>query len=103
MFVRHVSFAPIIGKESELRAHLERRVTTMQASGIAVSLTQKLFDPTGPVFVVVFRHEDVGEYVGRRREHEADSAYQAEMARASELIRSPIRNELFEVLLEEPA
>jgi hypothetical protein len=99
LFVRHVSFFPTIGKENALRAHLERRVQEMRAKGIGVILTQKLFDADGPVFVVVFEHRDLGEYVSRRREHEADAAYQAEMSRASELIRSPIRNEVFEVLV----
>ena len=102
MFIERVRIYPALGKEPELRAVLEEWVKKRQAQGMEFSLSVQLYAPEGATFVNSSKFRDLAEVETRRRQNQADPAYQAVAAKVASLSRIPAKRSLYEVLVRYP-
>ncbi len=103
MFIQRVRIYPALDKANEYRAALEELVKKLQAQGLAISLSVQLYSPEGATFVSTTRHRDLAEVENRRRQLQADAAYQAAVAKLASMSRAPAKWELYEVLVPFPS
>ncbi|MGH2361787.1 MAG: hypothetical protein ACRDGM_14745 [bacterium] len=102
MFIERVRIYPALGKEPELRAVLEEWAKKRQAQGMEISLSVQLYGPEGPTFVNSAKFRDLAEVENRRRQNQADPAFQAVVAKVDSLCRVPAKRSLYEVLVRYP-
>jgi hypothetical protein len=65
-------------------------------------LSAQLYSLEGSTYVSSTKFRDLAEVESRRRQLEADSAYQAAVAKITSLSRAPAKWELYEVLIRYP-
>lgn len=102
MFSHRVTHYPAFGKGPDVRALLEERVKSGQASGIRAGLSSHLLGADGQAFVMTVIHPDLAAYDKRRRGNAADPGFRAYQTKLAEVIRKPNSQELFEVLVAAP-
>ena len=102
MYIQRVSFFPHLGKEDELRQHLEAWLAKSQGQGGQAGLALQLFAPEGVVFVITVRFKDLTELEQRRQRNRTDREFQGFLAKNASLSRLPTRIELLEVLVPLP-
>ena len=99
MYTRRIQIFPALGKAPELQSLLEGQVKREQTEGRAVNLSRQIVSAEGPTFSMVSRYNDLSELENQLRENQADPAWRAFIAKSSSLIRQPVKQELFEVLV----
>ncbi len=99
MYIRRIYFYPALGKQGELQTLLQERVKRLQAQGKEVSLSRQVVTPDGNVLAVTRIFSDLTDFEKQIRQDETDRVSQTEIAKMNSLIRSPSKQELFEVLV----
>lgn len=99
-FVVNRSIYPAPGKEREARGILTEMVQSRQALGVRVSLARLHFAPEGSAFVVTSLHDSLTDYERATARNEADAAFTAALERLGGLLRTPVRWEISEILIQ---
>lgn len=99
MFIQRVYVYPAGGKEGELRSALEDWTKKRQAQGVVISLTVQIFGSEGTAFAITSKFRDLAEFENRRRQNQADPAFQTAIVKVASLSRAPSKFELYEILV----
>ena len=102
MYVQRVSVYPQLGKEREMRHHLEAWVKTGQGQGRKIGLSAAMFAAEGTVFVITVRLNDLGELEQQRQRQRTDQAFQEFLTKSSALSHRALKVELQEVIVAMP-
>ena len=102
MYLQRVSFYPQLGKEQDMRHHLEAWAKTRQSQGGKIALSTALFSAEGMVFVFTIRLNDLAELDQLRQRQRTDQAFQEFLAKTSALSHRAPRVELHEVIVAMP-
>ena len=102
MFTQRNYHYPVPDKNRELRAVLEERVKSDQSRGVASGLSTQRFPPEGPVLVISRRWPDLAACEANLKYVQSDPTQQAYQAKVASLQIKPIKQELFQTLIQLP-
>jgi hypothetical protein len=95
------SVSPAPGKEAQVTARLDEFVRAGQAAGVTTGLWRRVFSSDGPMLAVISRYADLAE-LDRVRKERAEATRDLAAA-IGELLRAPVEQRLFEVVVPLPS
>ena len=103
MYVLRTLITPALGKGPEVRQLLEEWVQDRQTKGQSFMLTRQVLGPEGASFVITGRYPDLAAYEQQLQALAQDRTHLSALAKVTERLRGPMRQELFEILVPFPA